>query len=188
MDSHENGLETATFAGGCFWCMEADFKKVEGVITVVSGYTGGHTVNPTYGEVCHGDTGHVEAVQVHYDPKKVSYEKLLDIFWRHVDPTDARGQFVDRGTQYRTAVFYHNDRQRELAEVSKQSLDRSGKFDSPIVTDILPLTTFYPAEDYHQDYHKKDPMQYRQYRLGSGRDRFIQKIWDTPEKGAEKGR
>jgi peptide methionine sulfoxide reductase msrA/msrB len=187
MDQHESRLETATFAGGCFWCMESDFEKVDGVVDVVSGYTGGHTENPTYGDVCAGVTGHVEAVQVHYDPKRVSYGELLDIFWRHVEPTDAGGQFVDRGPQYRTAIFYHNDVQKELAEASKKALDRSGRFDRPIVTEILPLTRFYSAEDYHQDYQRKDPMHYRQYRLGSGRDRFIKKIWDTSGKASEKG-
>jgi len=187
MESHERSLETATFAGGCFWCMESDFEKVEGVVQVVSGYTGGHTENPTYGEVSAGVTGHAEAVQVHYHPKRVSYGDLLDIFWRHVDPTDAGGQFVDRGSQYRTAIFYHNDGQKELAEASKQAIGRSGRFDRPIVTEILPLTTFYPAEDYHQGYHRRDPMRYRQYRLGSGRDRFIQRIWDASGKAPAKG-
>jgi peptide methionine sulfoxide reductase msrA/msrB len=187
MDQNERGLETATFAGGCFWCTESDFEKVEGVVDVVSGYTGGQSENPTYGEVCTGKTGHVEAVQVHYDPRRVSYGELLDIFWRHVDPTDAGGQFVDRGPQYRTIIFYHTEDQKELAKASKEALGRSGIFTKPIVTEILPLTTFYPAENYHQGYHKKDPMRYRQYRLGSGRDRFTQGIWERSEMVSKKG-
>ena len=167
----------ATFAGGCFWCVESDFEKVEGVIEVISGYTGGEEKNPTYREVSSGATGHLEAVRVVYDPRKVSYENLLAVFWRQVDPTDGGGQFVDRGAHYRTAIFYHNEEQRKLAEASKKALNENGPFGEPIVTPILPLTEFYPAEEYHQNYHDKNPFNYKSYRSGSGRDRFIKKIW-----------
>jgi len=184
----DKGLETATFAGGCFWCMESDLEKVEGVKDVVSGYTGGHEKNPTYQQVCSGTTGHVEAVQVRYDPQQVTYEALLDIFWQHVDPTDDGGQFADRGSQYRTAIFYHNPRQKEVAETSRKALDDSEIFDRPVVTEIRPSDTFYPAEDYHQGYHRKDPMRYRQYRLGSGRDRFLDRMWGKPGKEPENKR
>ncbi len=179
----ETALEDAVFAGGCFWCTESDFEKVEGVTQVISGYTGGHQENPTYKEVSSGKTGHAEAVLVRYDPTKVSYETLLEVFWRHIDPTDAGGQFVDRGNQYRSAIFYRNDTQRRLAEKSKEELEASGQFEKSIVTPIVPLTTFYPAEDYHQDYHKKNPLRYRWYRSGSGRDDFLKKAWEkAPEK------
>ena len=167
----------ATFAGGCFWCLESDFKKFEGVIEAVSGYIGGDTENPTYQEVSLGGTGHAEAVQVHYDPAKISYPELLDIFWRHVDPTDAGGQFVDRGSQYRPAIFYHDEEQKRLAEASKQALEQSGTFDKPVVTEIVEFTRFYPAEDYHQDYYKKETLRYNLYRQHSGRDQFLTKIW-----------
>jgi peptide methionine sulfoxide reductase msrA/msrB len=170
-------IQRATFAGGCFWCTESDFEKVDGVIEVLSGYTGGSTENPTYEEVCSGRTGHVEAVQVLYDPEKVTYEDLLEIFWRHVDPTDPRGQFVDRGSQYRTAIFYHDEEQRHLAERAKDELQRSGRFKRPIVTEIVKFSIFYEAEAYHQDYYKKNFMQYKNYRSNSGRDTFLQKIW-----------
>lgn len=167
----------ATFAGGCFWCIESDFEKVEGVIEVISGYTGGEEKNPTYGEVSSGTTGHLEAAQVVYNPRKISYQMLLDVFWRHVDPTDEGGQFVDRGPQYRTAIFYHNEEQKKLAEASKRTMNEHGPFDKPIVTPILPLTEFYPAEEYHQNYYDKNPLRYKFYRKGSGRDRFIKKVW-----------
>jgi peptide methionine sulfoxide reductase msrA/msrB len=170
-------LQTATFAGGCFWCVQADFEKVPGVVEVVSGYTGGHKENPTYEEVSAGGTGHVEAVQVHYDPAKVSYEELLDFFWRHVDPTDPDGQFVDRGSQYRTVIFYHDEEQRRLAEESKKRLADSKRFNKPIVTEIREFDKFYPAEEYHQDYYKTHPTRYRFYRWNSGRDQFLQKVW-----------
>ncbi|HUV14208.1 MAG TPA: peptide-methionine (S)-S-oxide reductase MsrA [Acidobacteriota bacterium] len=170
-------LQIATFAGGCFWCVESDFEKAEGVYAVVSGYTGGPEENPSYEEVCSGATGHYEAIQVHYDPKEISFSQLLDLFWRHVDPTDAGGQFVDRGAQYRSAIFYHNDLQKELAEVSKQELDNSGRFETPVTTEILEASTFYAAEDYHQDYYKKNPIRYKLYRMGSGRDRFLESHW-----------
>ncbi len=168
----------ATFAGGCFWCVEADFEKLNGVIEAVSGYTGGEVENPTYEQVSSGSTGHLEAVQVTYDPDKISYQTLLAVFWRRIDPTDAGGQFVDRGPQYRSAIFYHDQTQREMAESSKQSLEKSGKFDRPIATAILPLQTFYPAEAYHQDYWRKNPVRYRFYRMGSGRDQFLHQTWN----------
>ena len=180
------GSKTAVFAGGCFWCTESDFEKVEGVLNVVSGYTGGEEKNPTYKEVSAGGTGHVEAVRVVYDPARISYEELLEIFWRHVDPTDAGGQFVDRGPQYRSVIFYGNESEREMAEVSKQSLAESGRFDKAIVTDILPLGAFYEAEEYHQDYYKKNPIRYNWYRSGSGRDRFLQMAWAGGSEGMEK--
>jgi peptide methionine sulfoxide reductase msrA/msrB len=167
----------ATFAGGCFWCLEADFEKVPGVEKAISGYTGGHTENPSYEEVSTGTTGHAEAVQVYYDPSKVTYQELLEFFWRHIDPTDPGGQFADRGSQYRTAIFYHDEEQRRLAEESKQALGKSGRFDKPIVTEIVPFTKFYEAEDYHQDYYKKQSAGYQIYRYGSGRDRFLGGKW-----------
>ena len=173
----DKNLKRATFAGGCFWCTESDFEKVDGVVEAISGYTGGHTVNPTYEEVSSGVTGHIESVQVIYDPAKVSYEQLLDVFWRHVDPTDPGGQFVDRGTQYRSAIFYQDDEQRREAEASRDRLAKSGRFDKPIVTEILKLGPFYPAEEYHQDYYKKNPLRYKYYRYGSGRDQFLEKTW-----------
>jgi peptide methionine sulfoxide reductase msrA/msrB len=169
--------ELATFAGGCFWCMEAPFESLDGVSNVIAGYTGGHTKNPTYEEVCTGKTGHAEAVQVVFDPAKISYSKLLDVFWRNIDPTDPGGSFVDRGSQYRTAIFYANEEQKRLAEESKRALAASGTFKKPIVTEIEPLTTFYDAEDYHQDFYKKNPFRYEEYRYGSGRDQFIEKTW-----------
>jgi peptide methionine sulfoxide reductase msrA/msrB len=170
-------LQTATFAGGCFWCTQADFEKVPGVVRVTAGYTGGHTENPTYEEVSAGGTGHVEAVQVVFDPEKLSYKQLLDYFWRHVDPTDPGGQFVDRGPQYRSVIFYHDEEQKRLAEESKKELEASGHFTKPIVTEILPFTKFYPAEEYHQDYYKKNPVRYEFYRWNSGRDQFLKKVW-----------
>jgi peptide methionine sulfoxide reductase msrA/msrB len=167
----------AVFAGGCFWCTEADFEKVDGVIEVVSGYTGGKAANPTYEQVSAGGTGHLEAVKVVYDPSRTTYARLLNVFWRHVNPTDAGGQFVDRGPQYRSAVFYANEAERKAIEASKKELEARGLFDKPIATDILPLGTFYTAEEYHQDYYKKNPLRYRYYRSGSGRDQFLEKTW-----------
>ena len=177
----------ATFAGGCFWCVESDFEKVDGVYEVVSGYTGGDKPNPTYEEVSSHRTDHLEAVQVTYDPEKVSYEELLDVFWRHVDPTDSGGQFVDRGPQYRTAIFYHDEQQRRMAEESKKRLSETGPFKKNIVTEIVPLKKFYEAEDYHQDYYKKSPLRYSFYRSNSGRDQFVKAAWkDHPAKAASK--
>ncbi len=167
----------ATFAGGCFWCMEHPFEKLEGVISVISGYTGGHKTNPTYEEVTAGETGHIEAVQITYDPSKTTYLMLLETFWRQIDPTDPDGQFVDRGTQYKTAIFYHNEEQKSLAEKSKEELNKSEIFNKPIVTEIIEARQFYKAEDYHQDYYKKNPIRYNFYRLGSGRDQYLKSIW-----------
>jgi peptide methionine sulfoxide reductase msrA/msrB len=170
-------LEKATFAGGCFWCMEPPFEKLEGVVAVVSGYTGGHTAGPTYKEVSRGGTGHAEAIQITYDSDRITYEELLDVFWRQIDPTDRDGQFADRGTQYRTAIFYHSEEQKRLAELSRAALEESGRFDRPVVTDIVEASTFYPAEDYHQDYSKKNANHYKRYRYGSGREQFLEKKW-----------
>ena len=173
----ENKKE-AVFAGGCFWCTEADFEKVDGVIEVISGYTGGNMANPSYEQVSAGMTGHVEAIKVVYDPEKVPYEKLLEVFWRHVDPTDGGGQFVDRGPQYLSAVFYGNEAEKTVAEKSKAALAESRVFSAPIATMILPLEKFYPAEDYHQDYYKKNPIRYKYYRYGSGRDKYLESAWE----------
>jgi len=170
---------SAVFAGGCFWCTEADFEKSDGVIEAVSGYTGGHVANPSYEQVSNGATGHVEAVQVFYDPMKISYQQLLDVFWKHVDPTDGGGQFVDRGDQYRSVIFTSNDAERKLAEDSMKALSNAGVFEKPIQTEILPLGPFYPAEEYHQNYYKKNPIRYKFYRSRSGRDRFLEKVWSN---------
>jgi len=169
----------AIFAGGCFWCMEPPFDKTDGVIATISGYTGGKKVNPTYEEVSSGTTGHAESVQVEYDPKKVSYEKLLDVFWHNVDPTQKDGQFCDHGNQYRTAIFVANDEQKKLAEASKAALMKSKPFKGDIVTEIVPATTFYPAEDYHQDYYLKNPVRYKFYRTGCGRDARLKELWGS---------
>lgn len=170
-------LEKATFAGGCFWCMEHPFDKLKGVKETLSGYTGGTKANPSYKEVSSGKTGHTEAVQVLYDPDLVSYETLLSVFWRQIDPTALNRQFIDVGSQYRSAIFYHNPAQKKLALRSKRQLALSGKFKAPIVTEITSATVFYPAEDYHQDYYKKNPKRYKFYRWNSGRDQFLDKIW-----------
>jgi peptide methionine sulfoxide reductase msrA/msrB len=167
----------ATFAGGCFWCMEHPFEELPGVTEVVSGYAGGAEENPTYAQVSAGATGHAEAIQVRYDPSKITYDELLDVFWRQIDPTDGGGQFADRGRQYRTAIFYYDDTQRRLAEASKEALGRSGRYDRPLVTEVAPATKFYPAEDYHQDYSSKNPLRYKFYRHGSGRDQYLDKVW-----------
>jgi len=186
MDKMVENARSAVFAGGCFWCTESDFEKVDGVIEAVSGYTGGRMENPTYKQVSAGGTGHIEAIKVVYDPAKISYSQLLDILWRHIDPTDAGGQFVDRGDQYRSAIFYATDEERQMAEASKKALFASGRFDRPIVTDILPLGAFYEAEDYHQDYYKKNSLRYNWYRSGSGRDRFLETTWAGEEMKMEK--
>ncbi|AQU72895.1 methionine sulfoxide reductase [Priestia megaterium] len=169
--------EVATFAGGCFWCMVKPFDEQPGIIKVVSGYTGGHKENPTYKEVCSETTGHYEAVQITFDPEVFPYEKLLELYWPQIDPTDAGGQFADRGDSYRTAIFYHNEHQKTLAEESKQQLETSGRFSEPIATQILPAKPFYEAEEYHQGYYKKNKFRYAMYRRGSGRDRFIKENW-----------
>lgn len=177
MEMKAGKTRVAVFAGGCFWCTESDFEKVDGVIEAVSGYTGGHVVNPTYKQVSAGDTGHVEAVKVIYDPGKIDYVDLLEVFWQSVNPTDPGGQFVDRGSQYRSVIFYADATQQQLAEASKKQLAAAGIFDQPIVTEILPLEKFYEAEAYHQDYYKKNPIRYKWYRSGSGRDRFLENVW-----------
>lgn len=175
-------LEKAIFAGGCFWCMEPPFEKLDGVVLVTSGYTGGQQVNPTYEEVSAGRTGHAEAVEILFDPAKVSYEKLLEVFWMNIDPTDERGQFVDRGSQYRSAIFALSEEQQRLAEASRDALARSGRFDGPIVTQIIPASIFYPAEEYHQDYYRKNSIRYKFYRYNSGRDQFLEKEWGEERK------
>ncbi|HBF12955.1 MAG TPA: methionine sulfoxide reductase [Deltaproteobacteria bacterium] len=169
-------IQKAVFAGGCFWCMEPPFEKLEGVLEVVSGYTGGHKENPTYEEVCSGKTGHLEAIQVTYDASKVSFSQVLEIFWQNVDPTDDGGQFVDRGSQYRTGIYYNNEEERVLAEESKKQLMSTKRFAKPIVTGIYPFKKFYPAEGYHQNYYKTNSMHYKMYRLGSGRDDFFRSL------------
>jgi len=175
------GQAAATFAGGCFWCVEADFEKVAGVSEVISGYAGGERANPSYEAVSSGRTRHLEAAQVIFDPAQVSYAQLLEVFWTHVDPTDSGGQFVDRGPQYRTAIFYHNEEQKELAEKSREALTDSGIFDQPIVTEISQLNAFYKGEDYHQDYYKEHSIRYRFYRYNSGRDQFLKGVWENNE-------
>ncbi|CCK82069.1 peptide-methionine (R)-S-oxide reductase MsrB [Desulfobacula toluolica] len=170
-------LAIATFAGGCFWCTESDFEKIKGVNQVISGYTGGQETNPTYQEVSGGNTGHAEAIQVYYDPDVVTYDELLDVFWRHINPTDPGGQFVDRGSQYRSEIFYHTEAQKRKAMASKQALEKSKIFDTPVVTPITKFEKFYEAEAYHQDYYKKNSYRYKYYRWGSGRDQFLDKVW-----------
>ena len=166
---------TATFAGGCFWCMVHPFDQLPGVISVTSGYTGGHTKNPTYEEVSAGGTGHFESVQIIYDPKKIGYGKLLEVYWHNIDPLDAGGQFCDRGDQYKSVIFYHDEEQKRLAEQSKVAIEKQLK--QPVVTAIRPASTFYPAEEYHQDYHHKNPIRYKFYRYGCGRDQRLSEIW-----------
>jgi peptide-methionine (S)-S-oxide reductase len=177
----EDGHAVATFAGGCFWCMEPPFDELEGVLSTISGYTGGSTVDPTYQEVSAGGTGHAEVVQVTYDPAKVTYEQLLDVFWPNIDPLDAGGQFCDRGDSYRTGIFVHGEEQRRLAEESKQALADSQRFAQPIVTEIVDAGPFYPAEDYHQDYYQTNPVRYKFYRWNCGRDQRLTELWgDAP--------
>lgn len=173
--------ELATFAGGCFWCMVSPFEEQPGIIQVLSGYTGGHKANPTYQEVCSDTTGHYEAVQITFDPALFPYERLIELFWQQIDPTDPGGQFHDRGDSYRTAIFYHNEEQKRIAEASKAALEASGRFDKPIVTPILPAKEFYPAEEYHQGYHRKNPAHYQRYKIGSGRAAFIKQHWSKPK-------
>lgn len=173
--------EKATFAGGCFWCMVKPFDQYDGIEKVISGYTGGHVEHPTYEQVKTGTTGHLEVVQITFDPDVFSYEQLLEIFWQQIDPTDNEGQFQDRGDQYRPAIFVHNENQRALAEKSKRELDASGRFSKPVVTEILDASAFYEAEDYHQDFYKKNPEEYKEDRKKSGRDDFIETVWDKTE-------
>lgn len=175
----QSKLDFATFAGGCFWCMVSPFKQLKGVISVVSGYSGGHTENPTYKEVCSGTTGHFEVVQISFNPDQISYDNLLEVFWRQIDPTDPSGQFNDRGQSYQTAIFYHDEEQRRKAEASKQSLIESRRFQEPIATLILPATQFFAAEEYHQDFYEKNSFRYALYRQSSRRDEFIRKNWLT---------
>ena len=177
-DLDNPNYKKATFAGGCFWCMEPPYDDLNGVISTTVGYTGGEKPNPTYEEVCTGRTGHAEAVQIVFDSTKVGYEDLLEVFWRNINPTDPYGQFVDKGSQYRTSIFYHDEKQKELAEKSKKELEASGKFDSPIVTEIVPASVFYPAEDYHQEFYKNNPLRYNSYKVGSGRADFLKKTWN----------
>jgi len=180
----EAKLATATFAGGCFWCMEPPFDKLTGVVSTTSGYIGGTKANPTYEQVSDGSTGHTEAVQVLYDPGKVSYAQLLEVFWRNVDPLTPNAQFCDKGSQYRSAIFFHDAEQQKLAEESKRKLEASGRFKQPIVTELVSATTFYAAEEYHQDYYQKNPLRYRYYRHGCGRDARLKEVWgeDAPKK------
>ena len=171
----DDGFALATFAGGCFWCMEPPFDELPGVVSTTCGYTGGSTVNPTYEQVSSGTTGHAEAMQVRYDPTRIGYEELLDVFWWNIDPLTANRQFCDRGRQYRSAIFYHDEEQRRLANRSKEALD--GRFDEPIVTEIDPVGAFYSAEEYHQDYYKKNPLRYKLYRWNCGRDARLTEVW-----------
>jgi peptide-methionine (S)-S-oxide reductase len=170
-------LAKATFAGGCFWCMEPPFDKLDGVISTTSGYAGGEEKNPTYEQVSSGATGHAEVIQVVYDPAKVTYQKLLQVFWHNIDPTDTRGQFCDHGPQYRSAIFYGDADEKRLAEESKKALETGRKLPGPIVTQIVPFTVFYPAEDYHQDFYEKSPVRYKTYRYGCGRDQRLAELW-----------
>lgn len=187
-EREKNITDRAIFAGGCFWCMVSPFKSLEGVIEVTSGYTGGASENPTYEEVCSGQTGHYEAVRITYDPEKTSYAELLDLFWRQIDPTDPTGQFADQGTQYRSAIFYDNEEQKRQAEKSKAELENSGRFRKPLATQILPAGKFYPAEEYHQDYYCKNPGHYQRYRQGSGRAAYLERTWREPDDRERKER
>ncbi|MGM8364037.1 peptide-methionine (S)-S-oxide reductase MsrA [Virgibacillus sp. W0181] len=170
-------IKRATFAGGCFWCMVKPFDQWDGIDQVISGYTGGHLENPTYEDVKTDTTGHYEAVEITYNPEIISYKDIVDIFWRQIDPTDAGGQFQDRGNSYRAAIFYHDQEQKRVAEASKQEIEASGRFSGPIVTEILPAATFYPAENYHQDFYKKEKEAYEIDRAKSGRDEFLAEVW-----------
>ena len=170
-------LQKATFAGGCFWCMQPPYDKLKGVVSTTVGYTGGHKKNPTYEEVSTGATGHYEAVEILYDPEKIGYDDILDVFYQSIDPTDGSGQFADKGSQYRTAIFYHDEKQKSISIASKEKMEKSGKFKKPIVTEILPASEFYPAEEYHQKYYKKNPTRYNLYKFGSGRESFLRELW-----------
>ncbi len=178
----DKNYEKATFAGGCFWCLEPPFENLPGVIEVIPGYAGGTTNNPTYEEVSSGQTGHVEAVQIIYDPEKISYQELLEVFWQQIDPTDAAGQFADRGAQYQTAIFYHSETQKKLARESKNKLSESGLFKKPIATKTKKFVNFYPAEDYHQNYYKKQPVRYKLYKAFSGREQYLKKMQQQSKK------
>jgi peptide methionine sulfoxide reductase msrA/msrB len=181
LEGNSSQTKVATFAGGCFWCVESDFEKLNGVSAVISGFSGGDEKNPTYKQVSAGETGHTESVQVYYDPSVISYEQLLDNFWRHIDPTDSHGQFVDQGAQYRPVIFYHSAEEKQLAERTRDALNKSGRFDKPIATAIEPFNAFYPAEDYHQDYYQRNPLRYKYYRHNSGRDQYLEEVWAGSE-------
>jgi methionine-S-sulfoxide reductase len=183
-ETNEAGLhlQKAIFAGGCFWCMEPPYDNLPGVISTTAGYTGGTVPDPTYEEVSEGKTGHAEAVEIVFDSTKISYEELLQVFWRNIDPTNPSGQFADWGSQYRTAIFYLNEKQKVQALESKEELDKSGKFDKPVVTQIVPASKFYPAEEYHQEFYKKNPLRYKSYKVGSGRSGFLEKVWGKEKK------
>jgi methionine-S-sulfoxide reductase len=172
-----NEIEKAVFAGGCFWCMQNPYDELNGVVSTAVGYTGGHVGNPTYEEVCAGNTGHAEAIEVLYDPSQITYAELLNVFWRNVDPTTLNRQFADAGTQYRTAIFYNSEEQKKSAESSKQEMQSSGNYNDPIVTEITPDSTFYKAEDYHQKYYEKCPLKYKMYKSGSGREQYLEDMW-----------
>jgi len=176
-DTDKTHYQTATFAGGCFWCMEPPFDKLDGVISTTSGYTGGKKKDPTYKEVSRGGTGHAEVIQIIYDPARISYDELLNEFWHNIDPTNANGQFCDWGDQYRSEIYYHNAEQEKLAKLSKAALIELKPFDAPVVTAVTPASTFYPAEDYHQDYYQKNPVRYKFYRYGCGRDKRLEELW-----------
>ena len=175
-------VQTAIFAGGCFWCMEPPYDNLQGIISTIVGYTGGEVENPSYEEVTTGTTGHAEAVKIEFDSTQISYSELLRVFWRNIDPTNPFGQFADRGSQYRTAIFYLDEKQKEAAFHSKKELEESGKFKDPIVTQIVPAELFYPAEDYHQEYYKKNPFHYNSYKVGSGRAGYLEKVWGDEKK------
>lgn len=175
-------IECAVFAGGCFWCMQHPFDVLNGVVSTSVGYTGGHKEGPTYKDVCSGETGHTEAIEIQFDPTQISYSKLLDVFWRNIDPTTPNRQFADVGSQYRTAIFYHDEEQKQIAESSKEEMEKTGKHDKPIVTEIVPSSVFYKAEEYHQEYYKKSSDRYKRYNSGSGRERYLKRTWgEDPE-------
>jgi len=174
--------QTATFAGGCFWCMQPPFDQLDGVLSTIPGYAGGHVDKPSYEQVCSGSTGHTEVIQISFDPERVSYPQLLEVFWRNIDPTAVNRQFVDHGSQYRSAIFYHSDEQRQQAEESRATLAASGRYERPIVTEITELERFYPAEEYHHDFYRKNPLRYQSYHLHSGREQYLHAIWgDEPD-------
>lgn len=181
-DTTHKKYEMATFAGGCFWCMQQPFDQLEGVISTAVGYTGGNVENPAYEDVYSGRTGHAEAIEIWYDPSLISYASLLQVFWRNIDPTAMNRQFADVGSQYRTAIFYHTEEQKNLAESSKKELEKSGKFNKPIVTEIVPASAFYKAEEYHQKYYEKNQTQYNRYKYGSGRERYLKEKWEKDAK------
>ena len=181
----EGHLEKAAFAGGCFWCMQPAFDRLEGVVSTVVGYTGGTVENPTYEQVCSGKTGHTEAIEIVFDPEKISFRELIEVFWKNIDPTQANGQFADRGSQYRTVVFYHHENQRRTAEDSRRELEESNRFGGRVETQIRPASPFYPAETHHQDYYLKEPMRYTLYKIGSGREAFLERVWGRGNKGLD---